>query len=318
MKNEKEIRKYLSVIKRATSLIEGLLEEDGGMMEKLMEEPEKKEPVRFETKPVQAPQRPVELPNEREAFVKSLVNMKDWPEAIPQFLAIEKYTPADEATRAKSILDKIMDKPLNGLRVLDFGCGDGWITQEIGNRGATPVVGYDIVRSEKWKSHNNALFVDTFSRISDHSFDVVLLYDVLDHCVRPEEVMKQVRSVLSPNGLVYVRCHPWTSKHATHIYRIGLNKSYAHLLLRPEEIRPLLSVDPIFTRADINPRVSYHHWFKDFHILKEQETRENVPEFFSQPAVKKALLFSQGVTDGYADRFWELLQVQFVYFVLKL
>jgi hypothetical protein len=144
---------------------------------------------------------------------------------------------------------------------------------------------------------------------------VVMLYDVLDHCENPQEVMGNVKYLLKKNGVVYVRCHPWIAKHATHVYKQGLNRAYIHMFLNPQEVEGITGVPPMFTRVEKAPLDAYRHWFGQFEVKKEVPIRDGaVSEFFHVPAFKDLLRNETGVAD--IDGLLKLMEIQFVDYVL--
>jgi 2-polyprenyl-6-hydroxyphenyl methylase/3-demethylubiquinone-9 3-methyltransferase len=96
------------------------------------------------------------------------------------------------------------------LRVLDIGCGGGFTSEFVAKRGAR-VSGVDIsansiaVAAEHARAHG----LDIDYRVAaaeslpyaDHSFDVVVCVDVLEHVVDLREVHREVHRVLRPGGV---------------------------------------------------------------------------------------------------------------------
>lgn len=110
--------------------------------------------------------------------------------------------------------DKIfsMVEPLlkNEIRILDFGAGNGHMSQRIGDKIAE--MGFEpgeciypceivpeIFEYEKVACRK----IDTDSKIpfEDNSFDVVYAIEVLEHTLRPYDLIKEAYRVLKPNGL---------------------------------------------------------------------------------------------------------------------
>lgn len=310
------VKKYLEVIKRAIKLIEN---EFGGGSDPLdvIDEPIDK-PFQGMPAPVIDEQAQAEAAAvaaaklAREEHIQRLLAINCWPEAVPSFFP-QQASEKDQKNRARAVLDTVLDKRIEGLNFLDFGCGDGWITQEAALRGAK-ATGYDIVVSPVWKQFTGPEFTDLASQLPDNSFDIIFLYDVLDHAMDAEGVIKDVYRCLAPNGTVYVRCHPWTSKHATHLYKQGINKAYFHLFLTWDEIRGLINQDPVFTRHEIEPLEAYRWWFRAFEIVKDRSITEPMNEFFQVPAFRELLAAEQQLED--VDHFLKLMEIQFVDFKL--
>lgn len=322
--NQKELRKYLNVIKRAISLIEGMLEnDDEGLLEQLAN------PIQVQTP--QPPPPPPEIPPEpspdpavlesirvaRQKHIQDLMNIDVWPQAVPPFI-IANVSESDMVNRANAILDMMLDRSIQDKTFLDFGCGEGWVAQEVVKRGVRQSVGYDIVSHDDWKNRVGSEFTTDFASLKQGHYDVIMLYDVLDHCVDPLDVMSKVKSCLKPGGLIVVRCHPWTSRTATHLYKQGINRAYLHLFLSWEEIKSLIDQEPMFTRMEKAPIDAYKWWFHDFKITRERFIREDVSEFFFVPAFKELLANEQQIPIEHIDGFLDLLRIQFVDYQLSL
>jgi SAM-dependent methyltransferase len=309
--NIQNVKKYLDVIKRATALIESELNQASAVS------------------PTVTPVAPIELQlgeqagqaeaeveaaakAARQKHIDSLMAITCWPEAVPSFFP-QQASEKDQKNRARAVLDTVLDRRIEGLNFLDYGCGDGWIAQEAALRGAK-ATGYDVVVSPTWKQFNGPEFTDLSSQLPDSFYDIVFLYDVLDHAIDAEQVLKEAHRCLAPNGVVYVRCHPWTSKHATHLYKQGINKAYFHLFLTWDEIRVLINQDPTFTRHEKEPLDAYHWWFRSFEVVKDRSVIEPVHEFFQVPAFKELLVAEQQIQD--VDHFLKLMEIQFVDFKL--
>lgn len=323
--DHKELRRYLNVIKRSVALIEaGLDNDDGGLMEQLVAEqvppcqaevithpPAMPTPV---AEPVVQPEQP---PNEeRSNHIKSLLEIDCWPDAVPEFLAAKEVSDEDQINRANAVLDQMIDRPVEGKTFLDFGCGAGWIAQEVVKRGVSESVGYDIEVDIDWNRREGSKFTTEYVDLPKNYFDFIMLYDVLDHCHDPIDVMSKVQACLKEDGVVIVRCHPWTAKHSTHLYKQGINRAYWHLFLKWEEIGGFIEGDPTFTRPEKNPMEAYHWWFKDFDIIKERPMNEPVSPFFHVPAFKELLSHEQEIPIEEIDEYLARMELQFVDYIL--
>ena len=197
MVNKTEVRRYLNVIRRAVSLLEAELDCDGDTLERLIDQPETQAksvaPQLKETENIE----PVSIPvvqqtNEaREKHIQDLLAIDCWPEAVPEVL-LASPTDKDQKNRASAVMDMVLDRSIEKLNFLDYGCGDGWITQEAKRRGAENAVGFDLVKSEKWKELIGPSFVHSLGALEPNFFDVVFLYDVLDHCMDAEFLMDTI------------------------------------------------------------------------------------------------------------------------------
>ena len=133
--NEKELKKYLSVIKRAVSLIENMLDEKTKVeFEAIVEIPEidyakqKEEELRAKEEEARLKEEELRIIEEqrvaRKKHINDLMSIDCWPESVPNFLVNKEVSEKDQINRANAVLDMTLDKTLEGLNFLDFGCGD--------------------------------------------------------------------------------------------------------------------------------------------------------------------------------------------------
>lgn len=191
----------------------------------------------------------------------------DWPEAVNQHLIIdEDQDSVKKEFRAVQIIG-LMGVPTKDCRILDCGCGDGYVAKELANNAAE-VIGYDINTFQTWSkfSKPNLKFTTNKNDFGEQ-FDFIVIYDVLDHIEgeSPEEFLTWVSKALKPNGRIFLRCHPWTSRHGGHLYT-KINKAYLHLALTTDELtklgfkltpnlkinRPLATYDTIISKAGLS------------------------------------------------------------------
>jgi 2-polyprenyl-3-methyl-5-hydroxy-6-metoxy-1,4-benzoquinol methylase len=328
--DQRELKRYLNVIKRAVAIIESMMDhDDNGLLESLSShvlpiiaqeltthQITKVEPTPIEIKPLVTIT--PEQQQARKKHIDELLQIDCWPEAVPPFLVAKDVSVEDQVNRANAVLDMMVDKSLDGLDFLDFGCGDGWIAQQANKRGVKSAVGYDIKTSTTWASIKNVNFTSDFHSIQSSKFDAIMLYDVLDHCIDPILVMSQVKNLLKRDGSVYIRCHPWVSRHATHLYKQGINKSYLHLFLTFDEIKDLINQEPFFTRMEKDPIQAYRWWFDAFEIKKERFVKEPVSEFFHVQSFKELLSNEQQIPLDQIDSFLKLMEIQFVDYKIQL
>ncbi len=109
--------------------------------------------------------------------------------------------------RAKQVEQMLENtKPTN---LLDVGCGDGAITNEVMNTlglSASNVIGLEILpRSEAVKSFNVQMYDGKVFPLPDNSQDLITIFSVLHHADNPEDLIKESFRVLKPNASVLVR-----------------------------------------------------------------------------------------------------------------
>jgi len=237
--------------------------------------------------------------------LKVLLNGPDWPEAVPQFL-ICSWTEADKKERAEGIVDFI-DMDLTGKKVLDFGCGEGHLVKLLTEK-AINATGYDIQKKGEldWEVTEAGLLTTDWEKAKQQKpYDLVLLYDVLDHATDPVACMNQLREVCSPETIVMVRTHPFCGPHGGHLYQ-KINKAYVHLVFTESELEgmgyPLEPIQKVFY-----PLATYETWFKNggFSITKKNTVKNFVADFF-----KSSKLVRSRISKTYPKEFpeWQMSQ----------
>lgn len=253
-----------------------------------------------------------------------------WPEALENY-EICTNLEQDKLDRAESIMNYILDVYLEDLKFLDFGCGEGHIANLSLSQNPNFTVGYDITVNEHWatwEADPRLVFTDQWEVVEKNGpYNVILLCDVIDHMMGEKgvvvEALRKIRQVMAPNARVFVRCHPWTSRHATHLHH-KINKAFVHLVFTEEELAQLGYTDGLPTQHIIHPLKTYGEFFNEaaFRIQnKEQLTKVPIEDFFSKTPIiaqriKKNYINSHDndLRDG--KRFPSQLEVQFVDYVL--
>lgn len=246
------------------------------------------------SKPIETPAAPEENKENTPASdfeqLKNLLNSDKWPPAVHPSLICNLSSEQDKQERAEGILDLIIDIHLENLTFLDFGCGEGHVINKCLDQNPKMAVGYDVAPSERWDTHrkgDNILFTTDWKKVEESGpYNVILIYDVLDHMSLPQaeviEELKKIKKLLAPNGKIYVRTHPWSSRHATHLYH-DLNKAFVHLVFTPEELKELGYENGLFCREIIHPIRTYNALFDGAGLKRAygpQNLKENVEPFF--------------------------------------
>jgi len=218
--------------------------------------------------------------------LKLLLNSEEWPRAVSTAQIADENLEKEKKERAEGIVDIMLSYSLENKKFLDLGCGEGHIAKHISDR-AEVSVGYDLDNSKskfKWESKENKMLLTTnFEKVkSEGPYDIILIYDVLDHV--EEETMKSLlekaKSVLTEEGRIYLRCHPWSGRHGGHLYKI--NKAFVHLVFTNEELKKM-NIDQGFNRKIIAPIETYNNAIDEAGLSRiEEEVDFQEPEpFFS-------------------------------------
>lgn len=228
------------------------------------------------------------FPNEMHELLDLLAS-EEWPEAAPGFLICEDNE-EDKLDRAEGILDYISDD-LSGKRFLDFGCGEGHVVVKASETAARSI-GFDIVKTgiHDWEKSGKYLLTRNFDKVINSSpYDIILLYDVLDHCEDPIALLHAVRAVCKAETKIYTRCHSWMSRTGGHLYK-KLNKAWAHLVFTEEELNKMnLKLESL--RKYYFPMHTQKAWFNAANLLVNYSDTVNsiVEPFFQKPAISDRL-----------------------------
>lgn len=283
MSDTKQIRHYIAALEHMKGFFNKLLEEEKATL----------------YGPVSEREKLAELTD-----LRMLAKSDLWPDAVPKSLISDTET---QNSRAMGIL-QTMNIPIAGKKFLDFGCGEGHTVVIAKEVFGAKAFGYDIKNFE-WNEKNITNNLETVFK--NGPYDVILLYDVLDHAEEPETILKTCKQILSPDGKIFVRVHPWFSRSGTHIYK-QLNKAYLQLVFNNEELSALGTI-----QEKVNEIINietYKEWVKktDLMIVSENVTRQNIELFFTHnPAILRRI---KANFDNEFPR--NMLEIQFIDMIL--
>jgi len=247
--------------------------------------------------------------------LKEMVMTEAWPRAVdPKAIIVSE----DAAfNRAHHILDLIIGESLTHKSFLDFGCGAGHVVMHSLTQNPKFALGYDIRPSNI--KFDNEYFTSEFDFVTlNGPYDVVLMQDVLDHIEYsdPVTVLKQIKSVMDSNGKLFIRNHPWCSRHGSHLYN-KLNKAYAHLVFDESELSRMGGYCNDHTLKIIDPIESYRNWFSEvgFKICSEIPYSKSTDEYFKNNGMLREKMLSHW--DGDSVRMMKDIQLEFVEYVLE-
>ncbi len=151
----------------------------------------------------------------------------DWWSPTGKFAPLHKFNPVRltfirDTAVSHFDLDPIARKPLEGLRLLDAGCGGGLVTEPMARLGAH-AVGVDAgdANVKAAMVHADALQVDVDYRIGtvegliaagEKPFDIVLALEVVEHVADPAQFLADCAKLLAPGGLMIVATLNRTAK----------------------------------------------------------------------------------------------------------
>ncbi len=110
----------------------------------------------------------------------------------------------DLERRLEIVFDELVPRDLEGVSLLDAGCGTGWFSAEACRRGArvTSVdVGDKLLAEVAKKCDSRRVVGDLLALPFEHaSFDVVVCTEVIEHTVDPGRAVAELARVLRPGG----------------------------------------------------------------------------------------------------------------------
>jgi len=114
-----------------------------------------------------------------------------------------------------------------------------------------------------------------------NKYDLIILYDVIDHVEREEEIIKllnKCKSILSCEGKIFLMCHPYISRLGTHLFEV--NKAYYHLFYDCLEQKHTILLQ--------NPLESYRNFVYNSFLAIEDECiySEYIEDFFNKISIE--------------------------------
>lgn len=125
-------------------------------------------------------------------------------------------------------LERLMLPPrLDGKRVLDIGCNEGFFCHEAAARGASQVIGIDedaeaVDAAGRFYRGSGVEFRhQRWDTLPEGPFDLVLWTSAMHYEPDPAEVMRRIAGVLAPSGLFVLECGvlDWSRKEMVLVSR---------------------------------------------------------------------------------------------------
>ena len=158
--------------------------------------------------------------------------------------------------RMAYILDQINNRNIKNLKILDVGCGGGIICEPLARLGAK-VTGIDFVpnniKAAKIHSKKNKLKIkyinkDIEKSKLDEKFDIILMFEVLEHLDNWKKTIKNIKKNLNKNGLIIISTI--NRNLLSKLFAINIAENILHWipkgthdynkLIKPEELKKIL------------------------------------------------------------------------------
>jgi len=186
---------------------------------------------------------------------------------------------AESKTKTPWIIERIQKHGLlnSGTKVLDVGCGAGFLSNELAKQGLQ-VTGVDLseesLKVAAKHDHTKSVVYQSADAyhlpFADATFDVLTAMDFLEHVEHPDQVVKEFSRVLKPGGLFIF--HTFNRNPLAHLIIIKLvewlvkntpkNLHVIHLFITPKEltkycldaklvVQEMIGIKPVFSTIPI-------------------------------------------------------------------
>lgn len=204
------------------------------------------------------------------------------------YKTIEEYISNARLPLFKRILSKLGDKlRSNSRKLLDIGCGQGYFLKLAKDLG-WQVEGVELAKSA-CNYAKQEFGIDVVNKsieeasFKENSFDLITLWNVLDHLLDPLETLREIRQILKPEGLLVIRI-PNVNFH------LFIHKLFSLIPFKPRKGRfcdPSVIVNYGFSAKTIRKMLEKLN-FRDIKIL-------NSPLTFGDPYKSLNILGAQKV-----------------------
>lgn len=113
--------------------------------------------------------------------------------------------------KLKMILNLVNESSVNPKNILDVGCASGWFLSQLHqNFPKSQASGVDVYKDaithgKKQYKFLKLVYGDAHKLpFLNESFDLVVCTEVLEHVVDPQGVLKEIKRVLTPNGITII------------------------------------------------------------------------------------------------------------------
>ncbi len=158
-------------------------------------------------------------------------------------------------------------------RILDVGCGNGYVLNEFSKHGFTNLYGIDPYFAIEKYNHIHLINEDFLNYNFDINFDLIMFHHSFEHMINQEEVFHKAISLLNKNGKILIRM-PVVNK-AYEIYRENWVQIDAprHITLHSEK-----SINIFCNRFGCKIYYSYYD-STEFQFLGSEQFKNNIPTF---------------------------------------
>lgn len=177
----------------------------------------------------------------------------------------------------------------SGTRVLDYGCGSGFIVGQLQTRGydacgtdiSREAIEYGTSQGIKNLHSTNGIEVD----FPDESFDLILAMDVVEHIKDDNLVIKELERLLKPNGhlIITVPAYQWmwgVQDEVSHHFRRYTMRSVIKLV---KDHSSLLVLKKTYFNTFLFPAVALVRLVSKWFNIKNRESDFDISDNFLNP-----------------------------------
>jgi len=180
-------------------------------------------------------QAPIEDTIDPAEIAKFSAMAEEWWDPLGKFKPLHKFNPVRLGFIRDTVCthfnrDRLQRKPLEGLRLLDVGCGGGLVADPMCRLGADVTAIDAAIKNIKTAKahadpaglniHYRATSVEALYEAGEPAFDIVLNLEVVEHVADVELFLKTSASLVKPGGIMIMATINRTAK-ALMLAKIG-------------------------------------------------------------------------------------------------
>lgn len=149
------------------------------------------------------------------------------------YMANKDYRMVRFAKERIQLIEKLTNKQMKELSILDVGCGSGWFLEEAKNNGANCYgleLGKDLAAFTAERLDINVWNCDLLELDTEVKVDVVTMFDLIEHVEDPVQLVKKAKSLLKENGIIVIFTPQFDS------VAIQALKDYSNLIMPAEHL----------------------------------------------------------------------------------
>lgn len=193
-----------------------------------------------------------QIPNEPDDVYSSASATQDAKHA---YLTNKDYRKVRFATERVTLLEQYTGKSIEQLQVLDVGCGTGWFLEYAQEAGATCYgveLGSGLAKLTAEHLGIQVWNCDLLDVQTEQRFDVITMFDLIEHVVDPVALIKKAKELLTEDGVILLFTPQYDS------VAIQQMKEYSNLIM-PAEHLSYFTKDTVYKLAQLtNMDVAYY------------------------------------------------------------